>query len=281
MILHSAFRADRVLDELLGGDITLFMGVPTMYVRLLEEVARRGLHRVELPAMRLFVSGSAPLSIETFLAFEKVFGHKILERYGMTETAMNLSNLYAGPRIPGTVGVPLPGVSARIADEAGNTVPDGEIGQMLIRGSNVFRGYWQQPDKTAESFLLDSGGERWFRTGDLGKRDPETGFYTLVGRAHDLIISGGFNIYPREVEQVLLAHPAVLEAAVVGIPDAAKGELPGAFVVVREGMVVQGDELVEYCAAHLARYKVPHRIAFLDALPRNAMGKVEKKKLLL
>ena len=278
-VLHRAFRAPAVLDELLGGNVTLFMGVPTMYVRLIEEAKQRGLDRIQLAKMRLFVSGSAPLSIEAFQTFEKIFGHEILERYGMTETVMNLSNLYAGPRIPGTVGLPLPGVSARIADEHGNSIADGEIGEVLIRGSNVFRGYWRAPEKTADAFVTDADGERWFRTGDLGKCDPATGFYTLVGRKHDLIISGGFNIYPREVEELLLQHPAVLEAAVVGASDSAKGEIPVAFIVLREGNIVRGEELIEYCAAHLARYKVPWRVTFLDTLPRNAMGKVEKKKL--
>ena len=278
-ILHPAFRAPAVLDELLGGNITMFMGVPTMYVRLIEEAKQRELDQVLLANMRLFVSGSAPLSVEAFQTFEKIFGRQILERYGMTETVMNLSNLYAGPRIPGTVGVPLPGVSARIGDEQGNSVADGEIGEVFIRGSNIFRGYWRAPEKTAEAFVTDADGERWFRTGDLGKRDPETGFYTLVGRKHDLIISGGFNIYPREVEELLLHHPDVLEAAVVGASDSAKGEIPVAFVVLREGNIVRSEELIAFCAAHLARYKVPWRVTFLDALPRNAMGKVEKKKL--
>ncbi|MBI4785952.1 MAG: AMP-binding protein [Chloroflexi bacterium] len=279
VVLHRAFRVSAVLDELLRGSITLFMGVPTMYVRLIEEAKQRGLDRAQLANMRLFISGSAPLSVEAFQTFEKMFGHRILERYGMTETVMNLSNLYAGPRIPGTVGVPLPGVSARVGDEHGNVIPDGEIGEVLIHGSNVFRGYWHAPEKTAEAFLHDAVGERWFRTGDLGKRDSATGFFTLVGRKHDLIISGGFNIYPREVEELLLQHSAVLEAAVVGASDSARGEIPVAFVVLREGKTASGEEVVEYCAAHLARYKVPWRVTFLDALPRNAMGKVEKKRL--
>jgi malonyl-CoA/methylmalonyl-CoA synthetase len=279
VILHRRFDAASALDELLLGHVTLFMGVPTMYVRLIEETAKRGLARVELPHMRLFVSGSAPLSIETFQDFERIFGHELLERYGMTETAMNLSNLYAGPRIPGTVGVPLPGISARISDESENQMADGEIGEVLIRGPNVFRGYWNAPDKTAQAFTVDREGNRWFRTGDLGKRDPANGYFTLVGRKHDVIICGGFNIYPREVEELLCKHPAVLEVAVVGQQDAALGEIPVAFVVPRPGQNVTGEEIVDYSEQHLARYKVPRRITLLEELPRNAMGKVDKKKL--
>lgn len=278
-ILYTSFRADAVLDALLNENITFFMGVPTMYVRLLQEADRRGLTRIPLPQMRLFVSGSAPLSVDVFKRFEQVFGHRILERYGMTETAMNLSNLYAGPRVPGTVGVPLPGVSVRIVDEQGEAVPEGEVGELVLRGSNVFRGYWRAPEKTAEAFLTDASGERWFRTGDLGRRDPASGYYMLLSRRHDLIISGGFNIYPREIEELLSQHPAVLEAAVVGIADTALGQVPVAFVVRQAERRVESEELVAYCQQHLARYKVPRQITFLDALPRNAMGKIEKNKL--
>ena len=158
-------------------------------------------------------------------------------------------------------------------------MPDGEPGEILVRGSNVFGGYWRAPDKTAEAFVTDEQGQRWFRTGDLGRRDPATGFYSLLSRRHDLIISGGFNIYPREVEELLAQHPDVLEAAVIGKPDAALGEAPVAFVVRKPDRPARAEELIEYCRAHLARYKVPRAITFLDALPRNAMGKIEKHKL--
>jgi malonyl-CoA/methylmalonyl-CoA synthetase len=279
-LLHDVFKPDRALDALLNKGVTLFMGVPTMYVRLIQEATRRGMERVQLPHMRLFVSGSAPLSVETFERFERMFGYRILERYGMTETAMNMSNLYAGARISGTVGVPLPGVSARVADEQGNALPDGEVGEILLRGSSVFRGYWHAPEKTAEAFVTDAEGTRWFRTGDLGKRDPATGYYSLLSRRHDLIICGGFNVYPREVEELLSSHPAVIEAAVVTAADAARGEVPVAFVVRRAQQAVRAEELIDYCGAHLARFKVPRAITFLDALPRNAMGKIEKKKLI-
>ncbi|MBI5304490.1 MAG: AMP-binding protein [Chloroflexi bacterium] len=278
-ILQRTFRADRALDALMNENVTLFMGVPTMYVRLIEEAHKRGMNRVQLPEMRLFVSGSAPLGVETFEQFETIFGHKILERYGMTETVMNISNLYAGARIPGTVGVPLPGVTACVGDERGNALSDGEVGEILLRGSNVFRGYWRAPEKTTESFITDAEGNRWFRTGDLGKRDPTNGYLTLLSRRSDLIISGGYNIYPREVEELLLTHPAILDVAVVGAHDAALGQVPVAFVVPRADHAARAEDLIEFCRVHLARYKAPRTITFLDALPRNAMGKVEKQKL--
>jgi malonyl-CoA/methylmalonyl-CoA synthetase len=278
-ILRPRFKAAEVLDTLLRDPVTLFMGVPAMYVRLLEEADARGMPRVDLPHMRLFVSGSAPLSRETFERFERVFGHRILERYGMTETVMNLSNPYSSARIPGTVGLPLPGVSLRIVGDDGTDLPDGEVGELLLQGPNVFSGYWQDPEKTRSAFVVGADGSRWFRTGDLGSRDPATGYYRLAGRRHDLIICGGYNIYPREVEEVLQSHPAVLEAAVVGAPDPVLGEAPVAFVVRRSGLRVEGQELLDYCAQRIARYKVPRSVRFLPTLPRNAMGKVEKQKL--
>ncbi|NOZ07016.1 MAG: long-chain fatty acid--CoA ligase [Chloroflexi bacterium] len=280
-ILHDRFHADAVFDSLLADGITLFFGVPTMYLRLLEEAARRfGVgQRVPMPAMRLFVSGSAPLSAETFNDFKAVFGHEILERYGMTETLMNLSNLYAGPRLPGTVGVPLPGVSARICDSQGQPLPDGEAGEVYLRGSNIFQGYWNDAEKTAQAFHTDAQGRQWFRTGDIGRRDPLTGFYRLEGRARELIISAGFNIYPREVEEVLESHPAVREAAVAGIPDRVRGELPKAYVVLAGDRSVTAEALQEYCGERLASFKVPKVIAFVPLLPRNALGKVQKHRL--
>ena len=216
--------------------------------------------------VRLFCSGSAPLSPETFAAFRELTGQEILERYGMTETGMSLSNPYAGARIPGTVGTPLPGVSARIAD-----------GELLVRGSHVFPGYWNDPVKTAASFLLDDQGRPWFRTGDLARRDPETGYYTLLGRSHELILRGGFNIYPREIEEVLASFPGVREAAVVGRPHPEWGEVPVAFLVVDSPL----DEavLISWCREQMAGFKIPQEIRYLDALPRNALGKVQKHLL--
>ena len=276
-ILHKGFQAGEALDALVREGVTLFMGVPTMYVRLLEQAAKRSMTRVELPRMRLFISGSAPLSRETFEEFEQVFGHRILERYGMTETIMNISNPYSSDRIPGTVGLPLPGVSVRIIDDRGTEAPDGEGGELQLQGPNVFSGYWQDPEKTDASFVVDADGSRWFRTGDLGRRDPVTGYYQLLGRRHDLIISGGYNIYPREVEELLLSHPEVVESAVVAADDPALGQVPVAFVV---GNATE-QQLIDYCSSRIARYKIPRSIRIVHALPRNAMGKVEKRKLKL
>jgi malonyl-CoA/methylmalonyl-CoA synthetase len=265
VLLRRRFDAAEAASELLAGAATLFFGVPTMYGRLVEELRSRG-PGLDLSSVRLFCSGSAPLSAETFAAFRELTGHEILERYGMTETGMNLSNLYAGARRPGTVGVPLPGVSIRIVDE-----------ELQVRGGNVFAGYWRAPEKTAASFVHDDLGWRWFRTGDLARRDPETGFVTLLGRRHELIITGGFNLYPREVEEVLAGFPGVREAAVVGRPHADWGEVPVAFLVVDSA--VDSAELIAFCKSQMAGFKVPREIRFVEALPRNALGKVEKHKL--
>jgi len=266
VLLRRRFEAPAVVADLEGGEPTLFFGVPTMYVRLVEELRRDG-GPTALPRMRLFCSGSAPLAPETFTAFRELTGHAILERYGMTETGMNLSNPYAGERLPGTVGTPLPGVSARI-DEAG---------ELLVRGSNVFSGYWQAPEKTAESFVHDDLGRRWFRTGDLAARDPQTGAFTLLGRRHDLILSGGFNVYPREIEEVLATFPGVREAAVVGRKHPEWGEVPMAFLVT-DGAVDES-ELITFCKARIAGFKVPRMFQVVDVLPRNALGKVQKHLL--
>jgi malonyl-CoA/methylmalonyl-CoA synthetase len=248
---------------------TLFYGVPTIYVRLLEtppEVARRigGF-------MRLFVSGSAPLAAGVFEQFRALFGHAILERYGMTETLMNTSNPYLGERRAGTVGLPLPGVSIRIVDATGNALPDGEVGELWVRGPNVFAGYWRLEEATRAAFC-----EGYFRTGDLGERSAD-GYYTLRGRASELIISGGFNIYPREIEEFLQEQEEVVEAAVAGIPDPVRGELPVAYVVLRTP--IGADVLAERCRRHLASFKLPRAFVPLEKLPRNALGKIQKHLL--
>ena len=285
ILLRPRFEAAEVVGELAAGEATLFFGVPTMYGRLVAELAaRKGVGEpLDLSSLRLFCSGSAPLSPETFAAFRDLTGHDILERYGMTETGMNLSNPYIGTRRPGTVGAPLPGVSIRIVDFAEGTgvdvAPGGE-GELLVRGGNVFSGYWRAPEKTAESFVHDSPGargERWFRTGDLARRDPVIGAVTLLGRRHELIITGGFNVYPREVEEVLAAFPGVREVAVAGRPHADWGEVPVAFLVADPGL----DEaaLVAFCKRQMAGFKVPREIRRVAALPRNALGKVEKRRL--
>ena len=278
--LHRRFEVARVADEVTGGADgprpTLFFGVPAMYGRLVKEFERRD-NSEGIGGMRLFCSGSAPLDPETFRAFEGLTGHAILERYGMTETGMLLSNPYHGERRPGTVGTPLPGVSARIVDEAGESLDVGVEGELLVGGANVFSGYWKASEKTAESFSTDTDGGRWFHTGDLAVRDPESGYYTLLGRRHELILSGGFNIYPREIEEVLTSHPAVREAAVVGRPHSEWGETPVAYLVVDEP--VEDQALIEHCREQIAAFKVPHRYVLVDALPRNALGKVQKHLL--
>ncbi|HKI02453.1 MAG TPA: AMP-binding protein [Thermoanaerobaculia bacterium] len=276
VLLRRRFEAAATVAELLGGGPTLFFGVPTMYGRLVEELRRQG-GAQDFSHMRLFCSGSAPLSPETFTAFRELTGHDILERYGMTETGMNLSNPYAGPRVPGTVGPPLPGVSIRIVDRDGREVPPGGEGELQVRGSNVFSGYWRAPEKTAESFVHDETGHRWFRTGDLAQRNPATGSVTLLGRRTELILSGGFNVYPREVEEVLAAYPGVREAAVVGRSHPDWGEVPVAFLAV-EGTVDEA-ALIAFCKGQMAGFKVPKEVRIVEALPRNALGKVEKHRL--
>jgi malonyl-CoA/methylmalonyl-CoA synthetase len=280
VLLRPRFEAAEAADDLLAGAgegrPTLFFGVPTMYGRLVEELRRRP-PAPPLAHLRLCCSGSAPLAPETFAAFRELTGHEILERYGMTETGMNLSNAYAGARRPGTVGTPLPGVAIRIVDRGGLDVPPGGEGELLVRGSNVFSGYWRAPEKTAESFVHDPLGRRWFKTGDLARRDPETGAVTLLGRRHELVISGGFNVYPREVEEVLEGFPGVREAAVVGRPHPDWGEVPVAFLAVDS--TVDAGAVIAFCKRQMAGFKVPREIRIVDALPRNALGKVEKHRL--
>ena len=255
---------------------TLFFGVPTIYVRLLglpPDQARLIGERV-----RLFVSGSAPLPAHILEEFREKFGHTILERYGMTETLMNISNPYEGERRAGAVGLPLPGVSVQILAAAGQPAPDGEIGEVYVRGANVCAGYWRRPDATAEAFIGGPGG--WFRTGDLAERAPD-GYYTLRGRRTDLIISGGFNIYPREIEELLLEQPGVREAAVCGMPDERRGELPVAYLVVDDPPhgPFEMSALEEVCRRSLASFKVPRAFMRVESLPRNALGKVQKHLL--
>jgi malonyl-CoA/methylmalonyl-CoA synthetase len=223
--------------------------------------------------MRLFVSGSAPLLAETHRQWRDRTGHAILERYGMTETGMNTSNPYEGPRVPGSVGLPLPGVELRIADSKGNALPQGEIGMIEVRGPNVFQGYWRMPEKTAAEFRQDG----FFMTGDLGTIDGQ-GYIRIVGRDKDLIISGGFNIYPKEVESLIDELPGVEESAVVGLPHQDFGEGVTAFIVRKDAGLSERDVL-NALAETLARFKHPKRVIFLDQLPRNTMGKVQKSLL--
>jgi len=267
MIFQPGFKVDAVLDALPRASV--MMGVPTFYTRLLADQRFTG----DLVAhMRLFVSGSAPLLADTHVEFEARTGHRILERYGMTETNMNTSNPYEGARRAGTVGFALPGISVRVTDpESGNELPSGEIGVLEIKGPNVFQGYWQMPEKTAAEFRGD-----WFISGDLGFVDQD-GYITIVGRGKDLIISGGYNIYPKEVELAVDAVPGVVESAVIGVPHADFGESVVA-VVVRSGTVDEA-AIMAVIGPSMARFKQPKKIVFVDELPRNTMGKVQKNVL--
>ncbi|ETX27719.1 malonate--CoA ligase [Roseivivax isoporae] len=270
MIFLPKFDLDRVIDLLPRA--TAMMGVPTFYTRLLADTR---LARDLVAHMRLFVSGSAPLLSETHETFEARTGHRILERYGMTETNMNTSNPYDGERRAGTVGFPLPGVEVQVTDpETGDPVQAGEVGQIEVRGPNVFKGYWRMPEKTAEE-LRDNG---FFITGDLGRFDAD-GYLHIVGRNKDLIISGGYNIYPKEVELVLDAQPGVMESAVIGVPHADFGETVLGLIVPRPGADPDLDAIAAAAGQALARFKHPRKLILLDELPRNTMGKVQKNVL--
>jgi malonyl-CoA/methylmalonyl-CoA synthetase len=270
IVFMQKFSTDQILESMPRA--TSMMGVPTFYTRLLDDPR---FTRSVAANMRLFISGSAPLLAETHIQFEQRTGHRILERYGMTETNMNTSNPYAGERRAGTVGFPLPGVELKITNpDDGTELPRGEIGQIEVRGANVFQGYWQMPEKTAEELRPDG----WFITGDLGKIDDD-GYVTIVGRNKDLIISGGYNIYPKEIELVLDEHPGVLESAVIGVPHRDFGETVLAIVVPQSGARPDVVDLQERAKASLARFKHPRDVILMDALPRNTMGKVQKNVL--
>jgi malonyl-CoA/methylmalonyl-CoA synthetase len=259
MRLLERFEHQSATEQFLDFRPTLFFGVPTIYVRLLETDPQAAQHIGQ--HMRLFVSGSAPLPAHVLEEFRTLFGHTILERYGMTETIMNISNPYVGERRPGSVGLPLPGVSVRLS----------ESGEILLKGPNVFAGYWKRDDATCDAFI-----DGWFKTGDIATRSDD-GYYTLSGRKSDLIISGGFNIYPREIEEFLMEQPEIAEAAVVGEPDRLRGEIPVAYIVVKQP--VHPELLIERCKAQLSSFKVPKRVEIVDLLPRNALGKVQKHLL--
>jgi len=258
---------------------TVFMGVPTLYVRMLAEPS---LNKAAVKPMRLFIAGSAPLLIETFTEWQERTGHTILERYGMSETAMLTSNPYAADkryakqseRRGGTVGFPLPGVSLRVRGDDGQELPVGEIGGIQVKGPNVFKGYWRMPEKTAEEFTADG----YFKTGDVGKVD-ERGYVTIVGRSKDLIISGGYNVYPAEIEGYINEMNGVAESAVVGVPHPDFGEVGVAVVIAKAGATVQPDAVIAELKAKLANFKIPKKCFVVPELPRNTMGKVQKNLL--
>ena len=272
MLWFNRFEPRRVAERL--SEATVFMGVPTLYTRLLAEPA---FTRASCAGMRLFISGSAPLLPETFTAFREHTGHTILERYGMSETVMLTSNPYRpedGPRVAGTVGPALPGVQLRVVGDRDHPCTTGEVGGVQVKGPNVFKGYWRMPEKTAEEFTADL----WFRTGDVGRLD-ERGVLTIVGRSKDLIITGGYNVYPAEVEALLNELPGVAESAVVGVPHPDFGEGVVAAIVPRNGETPDCDALIASMKARIAPFKVPKRVFVMDELPRNAMGKVQKNRL--
>ena len=269
LLWHRKFDAKQVLRDL--AHATVMMGVPTFYTRLLAEP---GFGRDACRSVRLFVSGSAPLQIETFKEFQKRTGQSILERYGMSEAGMICSNPLDGERRGGSVGFPLPGVSVRVADDHDRPLPRGEVGGIQIKGENVFAGYWRMPDKTREEFTADG----YFRTGDVGTFDAD-GYVFIVGRAKDLIISGGYNVYPKEIELALDALPGVMESAVIGIPHPDFGEAVAAVVVARKDAMLDPAALIAELRKNFANYKVPKRVYLVEDLPRNAMGKVQKALL--
>jgi len=270
MIFLSKFDADEVMRLLPRA--TAMMGVPTFYTRLLRH---SGLSKAACGHMRLFTSGSAPLLAETHAEFRGKTGHAILERYGMTETNMNTSNPYDGDRVAGTVGFPLPGVSLRITDpETGRELPQGETGGIEVKGPNVFPGYWRMPDKTKAEFRSDG----FFITGDVGRID-QRGYVHIVGRAKDLIITGGFNVYPKEIESEIDSLPGVIESAVIGCPHPDFGEGVTAVVVRKPGAQIDEKAIIAELEPRLAKFKLPKRVIFVDDLPRNSMGKVQKNVL--
>jgi malonyl-CoA/methylmalonyl-CoA synthetase len=269
MVFLPKLDVDQLIDWMPRA--TAMMGVPTFYTRLLDD---RRFDRDLATNMRLFISGSAPLLADTHVAFESRTGHRILERYGMTETNMNTSNPYTGDRRAGTVGLPLPDVALRVADAEGNELPCGETGVVEVRGPNVFQGYWNMPEKTAEEMREDG----FFITGDLGVQDAD-GYVTIVGRGKDLIISGGYNIYPKELELLLDVQAGVLESAVIGVPHADLGEVPLAVLVPQQGCEIDLEAVKVSLNTALARFKLPREYRVLAALPRNTMGKVQKVTL--
>lgn len=270
MVLLERFEAKRVLEGISKHKCTVFMGVPTMYIKLLE-IDPSGF---DLSTMRLWTVGSAPMPVDALKKFKEKYGFELLERYGMTETAVVIaSNPLRGKRKYGSVGKPIPGVEVRIVDDEDKELPANEVGEIVVRGPSVMKGYWNRPQETENVFR-----NGWFHTGDLGKMDEE-GYLYIVGRKKEMIISGGFKIFPREVEEVLLAHPKIKEVAVVGIPDPVRGESVKAYVVLKDGENATESELDKFCRNNLAAFKVPRVYEFVNAIPRTPSGKILNKVL--
>ncbi|MBI2184885.1 MAG: long-chain fatty acid--CoA ligase [Thaumarchaeota archaeon] len=270
LVLMERFDAARALQLISEHRCNVFMGVPTMYSMLLEVEEPL---KYDLSHMRLFVSGSAPLPVKVFRNFKEKYGFEIVERYGMTETIMNISNPVEGTRKPGSVGLPLPNVQVKIVDQTGKTAPSKEVGEIMVKGSNVMKGYWNMEDATRETFV-----DKWFKTGDLGYVDDD-GYILITGRKKEMIIISGFKVYPREVEDVLSEHPKVKEAAVIGVSDQLKGERVKAFVVPQPGTPPSEEELIKHCRKILASFKTPSSITIIDTMPRTASGKIIKGAL--
>ena len=265
------FAADQALQILAAHRVTIFEGVPTMYVALLHYPDRAA---YDVSALRLGVSGGAALPVEVLRGFEEAFGCPVLEGYGLSETSPVASfNHPHRPRKPGSIGTPIRGVQMRVVDTAGTEVPQGEVGEIAIRGHNVMKGYWRRPDDTAKAIP-----DGWFRTGDLARVDTD-GYFEIVDRKKDMIIRGGYNVYPREIEEVLYEHPAVAEAAVVGLPHPALGEEVGAAVVLKPGAVVTADDLRDHVKSQVAAYKYPRAVWIVDELPKGATGKIVKREI--
>jgi len=266
---HTKFDATAAVRDM--PDCTVMMGVPTYYTRLLEEPTFTA---TAAASMRLFISGSAPLLEETFVEFEARTGHRILERYGMTETNMNTSNPLDGERRPGTVGPALENVQVRVVSDSGMPLAADEIGELQVRGPNVFRGYWRMPDKTADDFTADG----WFNTGDQGRIDAD-GYVSIVGRTKDMVISGGLNVYPKEIELFIDSLPGIKESAVIGVPHADFGEALVAVIIAEKDSTTTADDIQDATRSSLAKFKTPKKVVFIDELPRNSMAKVQKSVL--
>ena len=272
LTLLPRFDATKTLEILQRDKVTIFQGVPTMYVALVNHPNRAD---YDLSALRVCASGGAAMPVEVMTSFEKAFGCVVLEGYGLSETSPIASFNVPERRRPGSIGTPVPGVEFRIVDDAGNDVPDGEPGEIVIRGHNVMKGYWGKPEAT-EAAIKDG----WFHTGDVARRD-EDGFYFIVDRKKDMIIRGGYNVYPREIEEVLYEHPAIAEAAVIGMPHAELGEEVAAVVALKPGASASPDELRDYVKGKVAAYKYPRRVEIVDALPKGPTGKILKREITL